>query len=73
MAANIMRVRVPSELRMAVTTAAWKRLQSDSEFVRQALIDKIRLLEFEANRISDSDAASPAALRDLAKQSPVAA
>jgi len=73
-AANIMRVRVPSQLRLAVSTAAGRRLQSESEFVRQALIDKIRLLGFDPNPddVSKSDVARRFALRDLAK-SPVAA
>jgi hypothetical protein len=72
---NILQVRVPSKLRLAVTRAAGDRLQSESEFVRQALIDKIQVLGFEtaAEGISKSDVARRAALRDLAKQSPVAA
>ena len=72
---NILQVRVPSELRSAVAKAASDRLQSESEFVRQALIDKIRLLGFEPNPddVSKSDVARRVALRDLAQRSPMAA
>jgi len=69
---NRLAVMMPEQLRAALEHAAARRFTDASEYARQGIIEKMRADGIEPTQI-ESEVARRAALRDLAKQSPVAA